>query len=109
MDIQAWLDKEGVKISIAALRKYLAEGRAKRSSKGPSAGRPAKRAGEAVREAPLSSGDAKPSPDRVASKNQCRPGQSRFGPTAKTFRRTDNGELLAEHLERGEFSCSRRG
>ena len=64
VDIQAWLDKEGVKISIAALRKYLAEGRAKRSSKGSSTGRPAKRAGEAVREAPLSSGDAKPSPDR---------------------------------------------
>jgi hypothetical protein len=63
VDIQAWLDKEGVKISIAALRKYLAEGRAKRTSKGSSAGRPAKSAGEVVQpEAPPSSGDAKPSP-----------------------------------------------
>jgi hypothetical protein len=66
-DIQAWLDKEGVKISIAGLRKYLAEGRAKRSSKAKSAGRPPKGASEGVGpEAPVSSGDAKPSPVTAA-------------------------------------------
>ena len=65
VDIQAWLDREGVKISIAALRKYLAEGRAKRSSKAKSAGRPPEPAREAVRpEAPPPSGDAQASPVR---------------------------------------------
>ena len=70
VDIQAWLDKEGVKISTAALRKYLAEGRAKRSSKAKPVGRPPKPASEAVRpEAPPSSGDAKPSPVRAGEQN----------------------------------------
>jgi hypothetical protein len=77
VDIQTWLEKEGVKISNAALRKYLAEGRERRPSKSKAAGRPTKPAAEAAKpDAPPPPGDAKPSEKAAADEQKQAPSWS---------------------------------